>query len=113
MTRGERIVELRERRGIGQTDLAEKVGISKQTLYKYENNVVTNIPSDKIELIADALNVSPCYLMGWEAEPEYSEESQLLSVFRKLDAADKKDLIKYANFKLQDTKYTKASRELA
>nr|WP_242843822.1 MULTISPECIES: helix-turn-helix transcriptional regulator [Clostridia] len=35
-----------------QTELAEKIGVSKQTLYKYENNIVTNIPSYKIELIA-------------------------------------------------------------
>lgn len=113
MTKGERILELRDRRGIGQTDLAEMVGISKQTLYKYENNIVTNIPSDKIEAIADALNVSPAYLMGWTSDPIIVDESRLLSTFAKLDAADRTDLIKYAEFKLTDEKYRKKSRELA
>lgn len=113
MTIGERILSLRDRRGIGQTELANKAGISKQTLYKYETGIVTNIPSDKIEAIADALNVSPAYLMGWTAEPEISDEARLLSVFGKLDAADRADLIKYAEFKLTDGKYKKELKELA
>ena len=63
---GERIKKLREKRGISQTDLAIQIGESKQTLYKYETGRITNIPSDKIELIASALGCSPAYLMGWD-----------------------------------------------
>ena len=65
MTIGDRIKQLRESKDIGQTELAEKINVSKQTLYKYENNIVTNIPSDKIESIADELNTTPAFLMGW------------------------------------------------
>ena len=42
------------------------IGTSKQNIYKYENNIITNIPSDKIELMAKIFNVSPCYIMGWD-----------------------------------------------
>lgn len=70
MTVGKRIKELRESLGVSQVDFADKIGVSKQTLYKYENDVITNIPSDKIELAAKLLNVSPGYLMGWENEPQ-------------------------------------------
>lgn len=66
MSIGIRIKTERERQGISQTDMAKRIKASKQTLYKYENNIITNIPSDKIEAIADVLNVSPGYLMGWE-----------------------------------------------
>ena len=66
MTVGDRIRNHRKLSGISQTDLAEKIGVSKQTLYKYEKNVITNIPSDKIEEIAKVLNVSESCLMGWE-----------------------------------------------
>ena len=65
MTRGKRIKQLRETRGISQTDLAKSVGVSKQTLYKYENDIITNIPSDVIERISNHLNCSPAYIMGW------------------------------------------------
>lgn len=65
MTVGDRIRKQRELLGMSQTVFAEKIGVSKQTLYKYENNVITNIPSDKIELAAAKLGVSPSFLMGW------------------------------------------------
>lgn len=66
MTVGERIKFLREKLNISQVDFADKINVSKQTLYKYENNIITNIPSDKIEAIADISNVSPAYIMGWD-----------------------------------------------
>ena len=39
MTVGERLIELREKLGISQVDFATKINVSKQTLYKYENNI--------------------------------------------------------------------------
>jgi transcriptional regulator with XRE-family HTH domain len=47
-------------------ELANKIGVSKGTVHKYENGVITNIPSDKIELIAKVTGVTPEFLMGWE-----------------------------------------------
>lgn len=66
MTVGERIKKLRNKSGLNQVDFATKINVSKQTLYKYENNIITNIPSDKIEAVADLCHVSPAYIMGWE-----------------------------------------------
>jgi len=66
MTIGDRIKDVREKTGLSQVDFACKINVSKQSLYKYENNIITNIPSDKIEAIAKIGNVSPSYLMGWD-----------------------------------------------
>ena len=66
MTVGDRIRKKREMIGMSQTKLAEKLKISKQTLYKYEKNIITNVPSNKIEEIADILKVSESYSMGWD-----------------------------------------------
>ena len=67
-TVGDRIRATRKREGISQTELAQKMGVIKQTLYKYETGIVTNIPSEKIEAAAKALGVTPGYLMGWEEQ---------------------------------------------
>lgn len=67
-TVGDRIKSLREASGMTQVELAEKINSTKQTIYKYENNIVTNIPSDKLEKIAGCLGTSPEYLMGWADE---------------------------------------------
>lgn len=74
MNTGSRIKKLREGLNISQTDLAEMIHSTKQTIYKYENGIVTNIPPDKIEAIAVALKTSPQYLMGWMDE-DYLERA--------------------------------------
>ena len=63
---GARIRQLRIEKDITQQELADCAGVSKQAVYKYENNIVTNIPMDKLSIIASKLGVSPCFLMGWE-----------------------------------------------
>lgn len=81
MTVGERIKKERERFSISQTELAQKIGVSKQTLYKYETNIITNIPSDTIERTANVLNCSPAYLMGWDDE----EPTKIIQYYNQLN----------------------------
>lgn len=83
MTKGSRIKALRESAGLSQVALAQMIGVSKQTLYKYENDIITNIPSDKIEEIAKAVGVDPSYIMGWEERPIY-ESYGLMPVTRRM-----------------------------
>lgn len=47
MTVGERIKKVREKTGMSQVEFADKINVSNQTLYKYEDDIITNIPSDK------------------------------------------------------------------
>lgn len=69
MTVGDRIRKARQEQDVTQQELADYIGVSKQAVYKYENNIVTNIPTDKVDAIAKRLRVSPAYLMGWEEQP--------------------------------------------
>lgn len=68
-TRGEAIKELRKAASLSQEELARKLNTTKQTVYKYENGIVTNIPSDKIEAMSQIFNVSPAVIMGWDDAP--------------------------------------------
>lgn len=80
-TIGKRIKDLRcNRLGMSQVSFADALGVSKQTLYKYENGIITNIPSDKIEEIAKICGVSPAYLMGWEDSSKSFSIDNLLSL---------------------------------
>lgn len=78
MTVGDRIRKQREKLGISQTDLAKNVKISKQTLYKYETNIITNVPSNTVQNIAEVLNISPAYLMGWVEDNLTEENADLI-----------------------------------
>ena len=90
MTVGERIKEIRNKLGMSQVDFADKINVSKQTLYKYENNIITNIPSDKIEAAAHLGNVSPAYLMGWTVS-----DGDIANAFINDNLEDIIDSIKY------------------
>lgn len=68
--RGTFLKEMRIERDLTLDDVGSKIGVTKQTLYKYENNIVTNIPSDKIEALAKLYNVSPAKIMGWQQETD-------------------------------------------
>ena len=68
MTLGDKIKQRRKQLNLTQEDLASMINVSPQAVYKYEVGIVTNIPSDRIELLSKALNVSPGYLLGWTDE---------------------------------------------
>jgi transcriptional regulator with XRE-family HTH domain len=67
-------------------------GISKQTLYKYENGIVTNIPSDKIEALARVYGVTPAFIMGWDESaketPLTKKERELLDTYVRAKESD-------------------------
>ena len=46
--------------------LAEILGKDRSTIYRYEKGDIENMPLDILEPIANALNTTPQYLMGWE-----------------------------------------------
>ena len=65
MTKGEKIKSAREAANLTQEELGRACGTTKQTIYKYENDIVSNIPLDRLEAIAKAVGVSSAYIMGW------------------------------------------------
>lgn len=91
MSIGQRIKVAREHLGMTQDEVAKLCKTTKQTIFKYENEIVTNIPYDKIELLSAALNVTPSYLFGWNENrnspselPLTEGEKELLALFRKV-----------------------------
>lgn len=73
MNKGDRIRELRKAKGISQLEMAKMLNTTKQTISKYENGIVSNIPSDRIEAIASLLDSTPEYILGWE-EPDKQKQ---------------------------------------
>lgn len=66
----ERIRRLRQENNMSQDELAKKTGYtSRSTINKIEAGKI-DISRAKIKVFADALGVTPAYLMGWEDESE-------------------------------------------
>lgn len=86
MSIGDNIRDCRKKSGLTLDALAKMIGTSKQTIQRYETGVISNIPSDKIEALSNALGVSPAYLMGWTITNKEiiltEREKQLISAYR-------------------------------
>lgn len=71
LTMGDKIKNLREKSGMSQTELAEKLGLSKSVISAYEKGIRN--PSFKVlPLLAETFNVSQLYFFekgNWKNEP--------------------------------------------
>ena len=67
-TIGERVKARREQLGLSQDELAKKLGYkSRSSINKIESDS-RNLTQSKIKAIADALDTTPSYIMGWDEE---------------------------------------------
>ncbi len=88
MTVGERIKKARQEKGITQTELAERLGYkSRSSINKIEVEG-RDIPRSMVVKFAQALGVTPSYLMGWEDENgnpnKGSETAEFVKLFSQL-----------------------------
>ncbi len=102
MNIGKRIKAKRIENNLTQDELAFRISTTKQTIHKYETGIISNIPSSKIEAIANALNTTPAYLMGWDDEvSKYSDEeldNEIIKVFNRLSEEKQKQALDYLTF---------------
>lgn len=67
-------------------DIANKVGVSEATVQRWESGNIKNLRHSRIIKLAEALEVTPSYLMGWDEEnsefntnphQEYSDDDEI------------------------------------
>ncbi|MDO4649158.1 MAG: helix-turn-helix transcriptional regulator [Eubacteriales bacterium] len=66
---------LKQRRlekGLSLDDVARSVGVTGATISRWESGEIANMRRDKIVKLAEALDLSPSVIMGWE-EPSEQE----------------------------------------
>ena len=66
MTTGQRMKNRRKAIGLSAERVADILGVSPATIYRYENGDIEKVPGDRLVPIASALQTTPAYLMGWE-----------------------------------------------
>lgn len=66
MNMGERLKELRFKKGVTQEEVGKIISVSKATIMKYEKGLVENLKRSSIEKLAKYFNVTPSYLMCLE-----------------------------------------------
>ena len=69
-----RVKQLRLDHKLTMEVLAEKLGVSKSTIAKWENGYIENMRQDNIMKLSELFNVSPTYIMGYEEEPDENDK---------------------------------------
>lgn len=91
-----RIKELRLKKGISQRQLAKEIGISEQSISKYEHNK-RNPKIDKLQKLANYFGVSVSYLQGVNEIPNdlvFSTKQEAIAFIH--------EIMKAQNIKLED-----------
>lgn len=73
MSIGQRIKVQRKRQGLSIDELAYKISKNRTTIYRYENGDIENLPLGILDSLANTLNTTPAYLMGWEESSDKKE----------------------------------------
>ncbi|MDO5547231.1 MAG: S24 family peptidase [Eubacteriales bacterium] len=68
MTTGERLRTRRKELGISADKIAEVLGVSRATVFRYEKGDIEKLPGSMLEPLAKILHTTPAFLMGWEED---------------------------------------------
>ena len=67
---------LRLQKHMTREELGALVGVKVPAIYKYENGLVVNLKRSVIEKLADALDTTPSYLLGFDEAPSPTPDPQ-------------------------------------
>lgn len=72
---GKRIKKRRKELGYTVEQVANKLGKNRATVYRYENDDIEKMPITVLGPLAEVLETSPAYLMGW-TDSEFEIENR-------------------------------------
>lgn len=79
---GKRIKKRRVETGLSVDEVADKLGKNRATIYRYESDEIENLPITVIEPLAQILNTTPSYLMGWDQiDEDYTFSTNLVTTY--------------------------------
>lgn len=103
---GLKIFNARKNLKLSRVELGKKVNLHESTVKRYEDGHIKSLDIEKLKEFANALDISPAYLMGWEEidtnKKENNKTETLLSIkehkllknFNKLNETGKDEAIK-------------------
>lgn len=109
MLLGEKIKARRKELGYNADFLAEKTGLSRSTIFRYEKGDIEKIPTDILATIAKALNTTPVALMGWAEDTIIQEIATIAS---QLQIPQQKAVLRFAKEQLEQVQSNKYSSKV-
>lgn len=99
---GEKIKKRRKELGLTLDEVAEKVGVGKSTVQKWESGRIKNMRRDKIELLAQVLDMSPLDFVSTSqlldiAEKTINQEKLVIEEVEKIFGKNVSELVRRSN----------------
>lgn len=73
---GERIQDRRKELNLSIEEIAKRLNKNRTTVYRYERGDIGNLPLETLKPLAEILETTPAYLMGWEEKPDGEENAE-------------------------------------
>lgn len=105
--------------GLTMKEVSLKVGVSEGTISRWESGDIENMRRDKISALAEALDISPSVIMGWDESSGFvscesfsscHENDHVYRIVQKLlslDRVDQARIEERIDILLEDEKYQK------
>lgn len=103
MTTGQRMKARRKELGLSAEHVAEKLGVSPATIYRYERGDIEKTPGHILEPISKILCTTPAYLMGWDESPSLPKvitlsHPEIDSIYDALNEPGQTELCSYGRY---------------
>ncbi|MZM02435.1 helix-turn-helix domain-containing protein, partial [Bifidobacterium pseudocatenulatum] len=95
---GERMKLRRKELNLSADIVAEKLGVSRSTIFRYEKGDIEKLPTNILDDIAEVLKTTPAFLMGWEDENAPS----IGTIYKQLNPERQTKVYNFAEYQLRE-----------
>lgn len=99
MNVGDRMKSIRKQQGISADQLAESIGVSRSTIFRYEKGDIEKMPIEVVANVASSLHVSLIDLMGISND---SISEKITEIVSKLNTDRQQNVYNYADNQLKE-----------
>lgn len=96
MNIGDRMKQRRKQLKLTADEVAEKIGVSRSNVYRYEKGDIEKLPLEVLEPLSEILQTTPQQLMGWESGDD------ILPIYNQLEPPRQKKVYSFAEKELED-----------
>ena len=95
MNIGDRMKQRRKQLKLTADEVAEKIGVSRSNVYRYEKGDIEKLPLEVLEPLSEILQTTPQQLMGWESGDD------ILPIYNQLEPPRQKKVYDLAEKELE------------
>lgn len=99
MNVGHRMKQRRKELRLSADDVAEKIGVNRSTVFRYEKGDIEKLPLEILEPLSEILRTTPQQLMGWDDNPD------IMPIYSELERPRQQKVYNLAERELEEQRY--------